>query len=39
VAVAIHTGVPAGVWLDDPVALLSAVEILNEMAIEAKRRR
>jgi hypothetical protein len=39
VQVAIHTGVPAGVWLDDPAALLTAVEVLNAMAAEAKRGR
>jgi hypothetical protein len=38
VQVAIHTGVAPGVWLDDPAALLTAVEVLNDMAAEAKRR-
>jgi hypothetical protein len=37
VAVAVNTGIPAVVWLDDPAALLTAVELLNEMAAEAKR--
>jgi hypothetical protein len=44
VAVAVETGVPHTVWLDDPRALATAVEVLQERAekmakAQQKRRR
>jgi hypothetical protein len=39
VSVALQSGVPADVWLDDTRALFTAVELLTEQAEEMKRAR
>ena len=36
--VALQSGVPPAVWLDDLRALFTAVELLDEIATEARRR-
>jgi hypothetical protein len=39
VKVALRSGVAADVWIDDPRALFTAVELLREADEEAKRGR
>jgi hypothetical protein len=39
VALAIETGIPAREWLEDPRAMVTAVELLEERAERMKRRR
>jgi hypothetical protein len=39
VAVALRSGVPADVWIDDPRALFTAVELLREADEEMARGR
>lgn len=36
---AVETGVPAREWLEDPVAMLTAAEIMAERAEELERAR
>jgi hypothetical protein len=38
VALAIHTGVSHETWLDDPRAMFTAVELLEEAKRNARRR-
>jgi hypothetical protein len=38
VALAVETGIAPQVWLDDPRAMVTAVEVLEERAAELKRK-
>jgi hypothetical protein len=39
VALAVQTGVPAREWLRDPAAMVTAVEVLQEIAEAIERQR
>jgi hypothetical protein len=39
VEVAVATGVPVREWLDDPTALVTAAEVLEEIAERTQARR